>query len=183
MRLPLDLNFILNINNILHFKFSSSKAKELLKILQIEKLTETDIGIISKINGQFIIFYDEKQFPLGRKRFTFAHEIGHFYLNHHSIINTTLGRATIYKGHKPQHETEADMFASRILAPLFILKECKVSSVEDVMKLTGLSKEASLYRFKRLQEVNKRNKFYTHPAERKIYKQFEAFIKEYNAKR
>lgn len=70
------------------------------------------------------------------------------------------------------------MFAARILMPMCVIKECKAYSAESISKLCGVSLTAATYRAHRLQELLKRNKFYTSTYEIKLVKKFKKFIKQ-----
>lgn len=101
--------------------------------------------------------------------FTLAHEIGHILLNHFYTIEHS------------HDEKEANMFAARLLMPLCVLHECKVESFDKIQQLCNVSKQAAFYRFKRLQLVRPRNKFYTDPLEQKVKNQFNKFIDKQNS--
>ena len=87
-------------------------------------------GLIEHLNGRFHIYInnDRLKHPYTeRARFTFAHELGHYFLDHH--------RNALKKGLSPSHssftgfvsrnyaEREADYFASCLLLPEARFKE------------------------------------------------------------
>ncbi len=117
-------------------------------------------GCSTVINNQYCILYDET-LSTTRKRFTIAHELGHVIMKHSGM---------------PDEETEANIFASRLLMPACVLYECGVSSATDIMELCDVSRTAAEIRLERLNILRKRGKFYTSPLERQVYKQFEGFI-------
>lgn len=108
-----------------------------------------------------------------RRRFTIAHELGHIILGHigeYELINR-----------EPSPfdnpiEQEANVFASRLLAPACVLWGCDVQSAEDIAKLCDITPTAAKYRFDRYQILLKRNCFLSHPLERAVYSQFTDFI-------
>lgn len=120
-------------------------------------------GFSTVVGKRAYIFYNDGVIPQ-RQRFTIAHEIGHILLKHNDIESE-------------DREAEADVFASRLLMPACILKECNVKSSEDIMLLCDVSKAAAEIRLKRLKVLSERNKFYLHPLERKVKKRFKTFIK------
>ena len=68
-------------------------------------------------NGNWYIIFDETK-PRCLCKFTVTHELGHIFLGHETkdgqyrrTINIT----------KPEEETEADMFAARLLAPACVI--------------------------------------------------------------
>ncbi|HPF52304.1 MAG TPA: ImmA/IrrE family metallo-endopeptidase [Draconibacterium sp.] len=86
--------------------------------------SDTFDGLIEHLNGEFHIFINLDRLRHAyteRARFTFAHELGHYFLDHH--------RNTLRRGLSPSHtsftgfvsknfaEREADYFASCILLP------------------------------------------------------------------
>lgn len=165
--------------------FNYQSGAELIKILKLERNAQDNDGFAVKVNSKYIIFYDDTVKPRGRSRFTVAHELGHIVLGHMESDNISYrNRATMWnKGeHSPINELEsqANIFASRLLAPAFILHELHIDTVNKMMTLTGLSRQASLIRLQRMSALEQRNKFYSHPLERKLKEQFEFFINDYN---
>lgn len=135
-----------------------------------DEIIKNDWGLSVFINNSYLILYDDT-LSEGAKRFTIAHEIGHIFLNHFSgdVKSDSI-------------ETQASMFAARLLMPMCVLYECKIDTVEELENLCSVSKVAAQYRFERLQKLKIRNKFYTDKQERKVYKLFKGFIKKYNKK-
>lgn len=135
---------------------------------------ETD-GESTILGGQPLILVSRGK-PIPRQRFTAAHELGHILLGH-----VGEGRPA-HRGPLPADnpiEREANVFASRLLAPACVLWGCGVESVEDIMELCGISRQAAELRRQRLQELRGRGRFLSSPLERRVYEQFEEFIKEH----
>ena len=67
-----------------------------------------------------MILYNSAVRSEGRKRFTIAHEFGHYILHRHSQDQFECGDADIETGHGNEQdiEAEADKFASTLLMPL-----------------------------------------------------------------
>lgn len=108
-----------------------------------------------------------------RKRFTVAHELGHILLGHvgkYKLVN----REPSPNDNPIEHE--ANIFASRLLAPACVLWGCNVQNADEISKLCGISRQAAEYRLERMQELYKRNKFLKSPLERQVYAQFKDFI-------
>lgn len=90
-------------------------------------------GLIEQENGDFHIFINDKYYNIDhpRARFTFAHELGHYFIDEH--------RQSLLSGRTPSHpsfidfssknpvELEADHFASSLLLP-----ECRL--MQDCQK-------------------------------------------------
>ena len=126
--------------------------------------------------GQPIIVINSNCTNHSRLRFTIAHELGHIILGH-------VGKyALVNREPSPNDnpiEQEANIFASRLLAPACVLWGCKVKSAEDIMKLCDISYQAADFRMKRMQVLYARNKFLTSPLERIVFDNFRPFIKHY----
>ncbi|NLK37961.1 MAG: ImmA/IrrE family metallo-endopeptidase [Epulopiscium sp.] len=76
-------------------------------------------------------------------------------------------------------EFQANIFARDLLAPACVLKELRITTVEQIMKLCNISRVSAELRLKRMHELYKRRAFYTSPLERAVLKQFQPFIDTY----
>lgn len=161
--LPVDIVQVVHNNGI-----------RLLKNSQANELRDGEAGISVFDGTQWFIVYDDL-LPIGRKRFTVAHELGHIVLGHPLIAGfharTTGDRVT-------QTESEANIFASRFLAPACVLWGLNVHTAADISRICEISLEAAGIRTKRMAELYKRNMFLTSPLERRVYGQFEKFIEQ-----
>lgn len=135
-------------------------------------LTGTQIGLSFYHNGSFRIIIDDTQI-LTRRRFTLAHELGHIFLGH-LLVDTPQGRT--FDTSKPEIEQQADVFASRLLAPACVLWGINAQTAEQIAKMCNISHEAAKIRAERIEVLRKRGKFLTSPLERQVYKQFENYI-------
>ncbi len=125
-----------------------------------------------KDNVWYVIYDDTK--AKERSRFTIAHELGHIFLGH-ELTNDKYNRTT-FDYTKPTQEQEADIFASRLLAPACVLWGLDVKSSEEIQSYCKISKQAADIRFERMQELHKRNKFLTNNLEKQVYNLFKKFI-------
>lgn len=125
-------------------------------------------------NGIFEIIYRDTE-PSYRCRFTIAHELGHIFLGH-LMFETAKYRTFVIQD---DTESEANVFARDLLAPACVLHELQILNSNDIAQLCNISLESAKYRAERMQELEKRNKWYSHSLEREVYKQFEDFIKNY----
>ncbi|MBI3632558.1 MAG: ImmA/IrrE family metallo-endopeptidase, partial [Candidatus Vogelbacteria bacterium] len=78
---------------------------------------------------------NKKISSLGRKRFTIAHEMGHFFLKN---VDMDEKSCQIDSGQKTEHEREADEFASNLLMPEKLIKKTigiKIKGYEDILKI------------------------------------------------
>lgn len=125
------------------------------------------------------IFYNQNC-SVGRQRFTVAHELLHIIKHEHSYINREPSE------NDSQIETEANIFASRILAPACVLWALNITNAEDISKLCNISLTAARFRMERLNLLYEREKrflnaygrscFLQSPLERKVYEQFKPYI-------
>lgn len=137
-----------------------------------DKLEQGNDGKCTVINKQPIILV-RQECNRQRKRFTVAHELGHILLGHvgkYELVNREISPTD------NPIEQEANVFASRLLAPACVLWGLKVKSADEIAQICDISLTAAEYRWQRMQELYKRNKFLIAPLEREVYKQFQDFI-------
>ena len=74
----------------------------------------------NKSRSKWLILYNSAVRSEGRKRFTIAHEFGHYLLHRHQQSEFQCGEDDIETGdrNKSNIETDADLFASTLLMPL-----------------------------------------------------------------
>lgn len=99
----------------------------------------------------------------GRMRFTIAHEIGHHRMHADDDSVVFIDEKIFGGGEKEPHEVEADAFAAYFLAPtktvkadLEGVKEITFDTVIDLMGRYGLSFQATVYRLRNSQVINKK---------------------------
>lgn len=131
---------------------------------------ESGLSILQ--NGIWYIIYDDTDTPQ-RVRFTIAHELGHIFLGHDMLYGYHTRRNNIAK---PYAETEADMYAARLLAPACVLWALGAETPEDIARICNISMTAAYYRAERLAVLRSRGKFLTSPLERQVYEQFREFV-------
>jgi len=137
-------------------------------------LAEDEIGSSFLTGGDWHVYYDD-MCNVGRQRFTIAHEFGHILMGH-TLIECKHGRT--FDTDKPEGEISADVFASRLLAPACVLWGLGLHRAEDIQRACNISLEAAQYRARRMEELYRRERFLTHPLERKVYEQFFPFIEK-----
>ena len=121
-----------------------------------------------------VIFYDDST-PRSRQRFSIAHEIGHIVL--HESDGVTVHNREMSPSDDPK-EREANIFASRLLAPMCVLHSLGVDSPEEIAELCDISITAARIRYERLRLLRQRNKFLVSLLERKVYRRFRSYIKK-----
>lgn len=177
--------FLRDIFNQLQIKVNSYKNGHAL--IQEIGLSENMVydGFSVSINNQWFVFYSDNQLR-ARSRFTLAHELGHILLGHKMRTKQScfgrLDYTVINDGQMHEDnliEYEANLFASRFLAPAIVLHDLNITNAKSISELTGLSYTAAQYRAERMQILNSRNRFCTNPLEKQVQSQFNDFVKRY----
>lgn len=145
-----------------------------IELLGLSELKEKTDGFCAVTENHVYIFYDSS-LTVGRQRFTVAHEIGHLILGH-----VGPGTATVENreptGAEREEETQANQFATRLLAPACVLHEIGATEPEEIQKMCGISKQAAKIRAERMQELERRGRYYTSKLECRVVRQFESYI-------
>lgn len=118
------------------FLFSYTNGISLIRRLHLEQYTEKNLAFFWVHEKMNIIFYDSAA-AYSDKLAAIAHEIGHFILGH------TFGE---YSENTPLHikqEREADYFAKCLLAPLFVIRKCNLTTVWEIREFSSLPEETS----------------------------------------
>ena len=183
--LPVSVSEIAKRNRIKLCTYSENA--ELIRALGLEQLTHNR-GFSARTNRNFLILYDDT-LPRQVARFTIAHELGHIFLGHllqpiGSASCTTLNREP--SPNDDPLEREANIFASRLLAPACVLWALNIRSPEEIAKLCDLSITAAQIRAERMALLLRREAaflaagqpscFLRSPLERKVYRSFEKYI-------
>ena len=129
-------------------------------------------GYSTIVDGVATIFV-RKDCARRRQRFTAAHELGHILLGHVGKYNL-VNREPSPDDNPIEHE--ANVFASRLLAPACVLWALDAWTAEAIMVLCDISYQAASFRAERMEVLRQRNKFLSSPLERKVYQQFSEFI-------
>ena len=174
--LPISVEKICKAEHIRLFTYR--EGEKLIRKLQLDEHT---LGNDAFSIGR-IIFYDDTT-PPTRQRFSVAHEIGHIVL--HQPSGATVFNREISPNDDPR-ESEANVFASRLLAPICVLHFLGVSSAEEISELCNISQIAARIRYERLCELRDRDQrmfqakgygcFLMSPLERTVYNNFKEYI-------
>lgn len=146
-----------------------------------KELQSGEVGVSIFDGKQWYIVYDDTQ-SLGRKRFTIAHELGHYFLHREMLLQSLKEgyiTRTVERKTSPI-EIEANIFASRILAPACVLWAINACDADVIAQVCEISQQAAKIRAERLKVLAERGKFLTSPLERQAFAQFSDFIKRYN---
>lgn len=163
-KLPIKVTDIVKQSNI-----------KLLNNSDCKFLKNNQLGVSIHIDNDWYIIIDDTM-KIERIRFTIAHELGHIFLGHESLLHRTPNSIFI---EKPEEETEADMFAARLLAPACVLWGMELHSPKDIAQACNISYEAATYRAMRMEILYKRNMFLTSNLEKQVYSNFSEFINNY----
>lgn len=145
-----------------------------ISLLGLEGLTKQTDGFCTVTDHFTYIFYNNS-LPVGRQRFTIAHEIGHLALGHVGRGNVTTVNREPSPNDNPT-EQQANQFAARLLAPACVLHELGAVTPDAIQQVCGLSRQAAEFRANRMQELEKRNRYYTSRLERQVVEQFRSYI-------
>lgn len=174
-QLPVKISDICKANQIKIISYQTGH-KLLDNLDLIQNTINSDGFTLNKI-----IFYNgQREIP--RQRFTIAHELGHIILHDgNGLYNREPSKNDV------PIEQEANVFASRLLAPACVLWGLRVNSARQISKLCNISMQSAEFRLLRLQELYEREKhfmqkynkscFLMSPLERAVYKQFSDYIK------
>lgn len=155
---------------------SYEKGYEIIKTARLEKICSQSDGIT--FMGS--IFYNQ-ECSVGRQRFAIAHELGHVLMHTESKYNREPS------SNDPFIEQEANIFASRVLAPACVLWGIGVTTAEEISNICNISIVAAKFRLQRLSALYEKEQkfikekgkscFLSSSLERKVYEQFFNYIK------
>lgn len=145
---------------------------KVVKNSRVNLLSLNESGASFINNKQWYIVYDDTAIRQ-RCRFTIAHEMGHIFLGH-KIKREQHTQA--FDSSKLFAEKEADIFASRLLAPACVIWALKLKSSVEIAKLCDISITAAEIRADRMKILYERSQFLSNPLERKVYDNFKNFV-------
>ena len=147
-------------------KYNVAESEALFLNYAINGIPQYKDAFTFESNGNFKIFYNEAS-ARQNIRFAVAHELGH-------IIEGDTQRRFLNN----ESEKQADMFATRILAPACVLWGLDLHSPEDIARVCDIPLRVAQKRAVRMEVLYERNKFLISPTEQEIYRQFYAFIQD-----
>ncbi len=122
------------------------------------KLSEDDMnfsGLLLREAGRVLIVVNERDAP-SRQRFTIAHELGHYFLGHGSLLHvdhSVFPAMVMFRDHRAgagvdENEIEANAFAAELLMPQAFLEqdilEADVRNIEDLIEKLASDYEVSV---------------------------------------
>lgn len=119
------------------------------------------VGAYATKGGRAFIFISSDSYP-ARRRFTLAHELGHFALGHAGRIDPV---AALGSQVRSPEERDANAFAAELIAPVDAVRrwfdvrgDAKPDRLRDIVKCAryfGASPESMLYRIQRAKLISK----------------------------
>lgn len=131
-KLPIDpLEIATLISNMTIKTFGDISKETNYSIQEIsDSLDTTDGDLIFKpAQNKYVLLYNENVFSKNRIRFTQAHELGHYFLNHvENSDNCLSAHRNLNDEEYDVMEKEANYFAKRLLAPIPLI----VATIEKI---------------------------------------------------
>lgn len=140
------------------------------------------VAVSLRVKNEWHIFVRETD--EAHRRFAVAHELGHLLLSHPTVslapgvrrFDSTENRGDVMDDPQDPADYEADIFASRLLAPACLLHELGVDTPGGISGLCGLPPHAAALRAERMELLNRRNAFFAHRLERQVRDRFRPFL-------
>lgn len=158
---------------------SYSNGANLIRQMNLDKLCDESDGFTFSNS----IFYNSNC-SVARQRFTVSHELGHILLHD--------GQGFYNREPNPHDnpiEQEANVFASRLLAPACVLWGLKIRKPEQIAEVCNISIASAKFRMERLNLLYKREQdfickynkscFLQSPFERQLFENFSKYIKNH----
>lgn len=138
--LPIDVIGIANAHGIKVYRANFNS-----------KINDDIFGFIEK-DGDTVAIYVNAQNSPTRRRFTIAHELGHFFLHHEG--NEELEYLDLRSTKSTKEEVEANKFAAELLIPEAELREeydrLLFPTIDALAKTFNVSRQAMKYRLSNL---------------------------------
>lgn len=136
--LPINLKkLIKNIDNLRLLSFKKFGKQYNMNRNEVIKWAQSKEGCLwySKYENTYILLYNDSVKHRGRRRFTIAHELGHYFLKHNEFTDRSLlSRNSLMGLEYEAFEQEANYFAKRLLAPVPLI-------YQYLRELPGITKE------------------------------------------
>lgn len=168
--------------------FSYQKGLKILEPLGLTGRCEVNDGFAVVFRHNRLIFFNETC-SQARCRFTIGHELGHFIAGHIGSNSNELHVTTVNREPAPgddPRETEANIIASRILAPACVLWGLNIHSASDISRICDISLQSARFREERMKRLYRREQeflqtkgkscFCLSDLEKRVYQQFYPFI-------
>lgn len=125
-------------------------------------------------NGRsYCISYNDGVRPFSRILFTLFHEVGHIYLSHF----TDFAAGGLLPEERPALETEANRFASEVMAPAAVIRGCGLKTPEALARAGSMSLSAARLRLEQM-----KNRCFTEE-DKQVAQLFDEYVCLYRARR
>ncbi|MBQ9263189.1 MAG: ImmA/IrrE family metallo-endopeptidase [Clostridia bacterium] len=139
-----------------------------------------------RIRGEWHIFLREQALDDAARRFSVAHELGHLLLEHDTrtlapgvrVFLTPPCAGDLLIDPASPEDYAADIFAIRLLAPACLLHEMHIDTPSGIMRFCLLPPKAAAFRAERIQLLNERDAFFSHPLERQVRDAYLPFLRQ-----
>lgn len=171
--LPIKLIKFKNIFNDLEIKKYSWYAKKMgLSISEVCSHLGSEDGccVFNDKNGKYRILYNDTIENEGRKRWTIAHELGHYALEHHKLHGSDIMKRSPISDEKYDVlEKEANCFARNLIAPPYVIFHIANINPHLIQDICKVSFEASGFIYDFIKNgVRKFGRFYSKEFAEKI---------------
>lgn len=129
---------IKRIPDLKRVKYSSIAKSKDISISEVCNLYASEEGALIFDGVTYRIVYNDTQ-SLERQRFTLAHELGHYFLDHLRKDETIIQRNNLSEAHSKIAEYEANRFARDILAPPYLVKHIPIREPDIISSYFGVS--------------------------------------------
>ncbi|MBR1584520.1 MAG: ImmA/IrrE family metallo-endopeptidase [Clostridia bacterium] len=187
-RLPIDVEALAGAVGMQVNPFPEEKAQP--KLYALVRRAGNDKCVSLRIRGAWHVFLREDRLGDAERRYAVAHELGHLLLGHETYALSPGVRA--FRGREndgdllddPEDLADyaADIFAIRLLAPACLLHDMRIDTAGGIMRQCGMPPRAAALRAERMQLLNARDAFFSHPLERQVRDAFLPFLREYNTR-
>ena len=183
-RLPVDVfSLALSVGMETH-PFPDEKENPRLAAM-LARAGEGDV-LSLRIRGAWHIFLRPGSLNEAEERFAVAHELGHLLLGHETrslspgvrAFESRENQGDLMDDPQDLDDYAADMFAIRLLAPAFLLHALHADTPEAIIRLCGLPPRAAAIRADRMDVLNERNAFLSHPLEKQLSDAFRPYLRE-----
>lgn len=159
---PIDVYYIVEKLSNCRLETYTNYARECgVRFHKVIKFFQSDDScVVCNAKNKYIIFYNDLLTSKQRINWNIAHELGHIILKHLEDDNCKISnnlKDDIYK----KYEYQANIFASELLANLYILDKYNIVSAEDISNICNMSNQAARIRFKSYENW-KPNKNHSH---------------------
>lgn len=158
-------------------KIAKASGIKLIKNSDVNLLSPNERGYAENVHGKwYIVYNDDDSIPA--IRFTVAHELGHIYLGHDFDKGYVRSKRFVVK---PQTESEADVFAARLLCPAVVLWKLDLHTADEIATACNVTNACARIRAERMAQLYQRDAFLISPLERRVLGNFNEFIERHQS--